>query len=608
MAMRLFIPLRFKILVLLLVGITTVVSIITFMMANLFHADKSTYIHDLISVGADQIASETDSLLENYAERIKLFARVAYDERITKEEKIGMLMNLFTDFPEVVSVSFHEKDAETTTVFDDQILKTFGLSKADLDDYRKDHPLPGGILETEGTYIRNSTFSEDLPLLTVATGFSLTGGEQPILLEALVRMNRLIAILGRSAMFESFLLDQDGNLLAHGNLQRVSSHLPVEGIPEEVWRSGRSNIGQTFEYASDGIDMIGWFTRVETGNLIAGVQKPKAAAFLSARDLFNKLLWVSLGLLLSTAVIGLIWSHRMARPLEQLSNATQEVAKGEFDIQVKTTSRDEIGNLAHSFNKMASELRDREKALRDAQAALVQSEKMSAFGQLSAGIAHEVKNPLAGILGYTQLSLKKVEKDTPVFSNLKTIEKETKRCNSIIGNLMKFARQEQAEFSPTEINQVVEDAIGIVAHQLGVNQVRIEKDLTEDLPDVMGNANQLQQVLMNIMINAQQAMDGQPGTVRAATRLPEEGTLEIRISDTGPGLPEEIQKRIFEPFFTTKPAGKGTGLGLSVTYGIIKDHGGSIRVESPPGEGATFIVTLPAIERDVPEEKPTETA
>ena len=148
MAMRLFIPLRFKILVLLLVGITTVVSIITFMMANLFHADKSTYIHDLISVGADQIASETDSLLENYAERIKLFARVAYDERITKEEKTGMLMNLFTDFPEVVSVSFHEKDAETTTVFDDQILKTFGLSKADLDDYRKDHPLPGGILET----------------------------------------------------------------------------------------------------------------------------------------------------------------------------------------------------------------------------------------------------------------------------------------------------------------------------------------------------------------------------------------------------------------------------------------------------------------------------
>jgi len=591
--MRLFIPLRYKILVLLLVGITAVVSIITFMMANLFHADKSTYIHDLISVGADQIASETDSLLASYAERIKLFARVAYDERITKEEKTGMLMNLFTDFPEVVSVSFHEEDAVPTTVFDDQILKSFGLSKEDLDDYRKDHPLPGNILETEGVFIRNSTFLAEMPLLTIATGFSLTEDDKPILLEATVRMNRLTAILGRSAMFESFLLDQEGHLLAHGDLQKISSHLPVEGIPEEVWRPGRSNIGQTFEYTSGGVDMIGWFTRVETGNLIAGVQKPKAAAFLSARDLFNKLLWVSLALLLTTAVIALIWSHRMIQPLEKLSRAAQEVGKGEFNIQVKTTSRDEIGNLSASFNKMAFELRDREKALQDAQAALVQSEKMSAFGQLSAGIAHEVKNPLAGILGYAQLSLKKVEKDTPVFSNLKTIEKETKRCNSIIGNLMKFARQEQTEFSPTQINQVVEDAIGIVAHQLGVNQIRIEKDLAQGLPDVMGNANQLQQVLMNIMINAQQAMDGQPGSVQAATSLSEENTLEIRISDTGPGLPAEIQERIFEPFFTTKPAGKGTGLGLSVTYGIIKDHEGDIRVESTPGEGATFIITLP---------------
>jgi signal transduction histidine kinase len=422
----------------------------------------------------------------------------------------------------------------------------------------------------------------------------------------MVRMNRLIAILGRSGTFESFLLDPSGSLLAHGDAQRVFSRLPVDGIPDEVWRPDRSWTGRTFEYTSSGIDMIGGFTQVETGHLLAGAQIPTTAVFLSARNLLKDLLGVSLVLLVSTAVIGLVWSHQMTRPLERLAKATQEVGKGEFDIQVKATSRDEIGNLSSSFNQMASELRDREKALQDAQAALIQSEKMSAFGQLSAGIAHEVKNPLAGILGYAQLSMKKVDKDSPIIKNLKTIERETKRCNAIIGNLMKFARQEQTEFSSTVINQVVEDAIGIVDHQLGVHQIRVEKELAENLPAVTGNANQLQQVLMNIMINAQQAMDGQPGTVRVVTRLSDDGSVQILVSDTGPGLSPDIQERIFEPFFTTKPAGQGTGLGLSVTYGIIKDHRGSIRVESTPGEGATFIIALPPGAPDEPEKKPGE--
>jgi signal transduction histidine kinase len=225
---------------------------------------------------------------------------------------------------------------------------------------------------------------------------------------------------------------------------------------------------------------------------------------------------------------------------------------------------------------------------------------------LSAGIAHEVKNPLAGILGYAQLCMKKLDDDSPIIKNLKTIEKETNRCNSIIEKLMKFARQEQTEFEHTQINQVVEDAVGIVAHQLGVSHIKIEKELAEDLPFIHGNSNQLQQVLLNILINAQQAMDGNPGTVKIVTRLTDTDSLEIRISDTGPGLPIEIQDRIFEPFFTTKPAGKGTGLGLSVTYGIIKDHGGNIHVDSRPGEGATFIIGLPVTGKDLTEDKTAE--
>jgi signal transduction histidine kinase len=302
---------------------------------------------------------------------------------------------------------------------------------------------------------------------------------------------------------------------------------------------------------------------------------------------------VSLALLIMSALLGLFWSRRVTRPIEQLSKASKFVGKGEFDITVQRTSRDEIGDLAESFNEMAAELNTREKALKEAQAALVQSEKMAAFGQLGAGIAHEVKNPLAGILGFAQLSLRKVEEDSQIHRNLMIIQRETRRCKTIIENLLKFARQEKVSRNPTEINPVVEDSISIIDHQLGINQVRLEKDLSSGLPPFLGNANQIQQVLMNLMMNSQQAMEGKPGLITITTRRLETGEIEVRVRDDGPGIPEEIQDKLFEPFFTTKATGKGTGLGLSVSYGIIKDHNGDIRVESKPGMGTAFIIILP---------------
>ena len=165
---------------------------------------------------------------------------------------------------------------------------------------------------------------------------------------------------------------------------------------------------------------------------------------------------------------------------------------------------------------------------------------------------------------------------------------------SAVHNLLKFARQEQVEYSEVDIPQVVADAFAIVDHQLGINSIHVDKEIEEEIPYCRGNANQLQQVLMNLMINAQQAMAGVPGRVKLSARRAERGQVELRVSDTGPGIPKDIQGRIFDPFFTTKPVGQGTGLGLSVTYGIVKEHGGDIRLESEEGAGATFIITLPA--------------
>jgi signal transduction histidine kinase len=176
------------------------------------------------------------------------------------------------------------------------------------------------------------------------------------------------------------------------------------------------------------------------------------------------------------------------------------------------------------------------------------------------------------------------------------IEKETKRCKTIIENLLRFARQERAALKPIHVNPVVDDAVAIIAHQMGMHKVELECDLSDDLPMIHGNANQLQQVLMNLIMNAQQAMEGEPGDVRVSTGLSASGHVEIRVSDTGPGMSEEIREKLFEPFFTTKPGGKGTGLGLSVSFGIIKDHGGEIDVESVQGQGSSFTITLPILQ------------
>ncbi len=593
------IPLRFKILLSLLVVITIVVSVITFTMANLFHSDKRTYIRDLTSLVAVHAAEEVNSIVQGYNERLQVFGRVMYDPFLPQQEKAKLLEGLFEDFPEFIAVTLYQNKTEQATVFDARGLQGAGLAKQDLQAFRDANPLPFDKITTERPFVFNATLNDKLPAFVLATPVALTDTEAPVIAAATIKMDALLRVADRTSVFEIFIVDNAGNILVSREPQHVSARAPLDWLPLDTLRALEPLIkGQTaassLEYLANGNEMVGAFARVEVSKMVLGTQIPKSAAYLTARELLNNLTGVSLGLLVLSALMSLFWSRQITRPVEQLSLAAREVGQGKFDIHVDITSNDEMGELAHSFNHMATELHSREEALKQAQAALVQSEKMSAFGQLSAGIAHEVKNPLAGILGYAQLSMRKVDKESPVYRHLSLIEKETKRCKEIIENLMRFARQEKVAMEITELNNVVSEACAIVDHQLTINQVKLNKELTPDLPKFMGNGNQLQQVLMNLMINAQQAMDGKNGSVTVSTRLLDGDKLEVRVSDTGPGIPKEIQAKIFEPFFTTKAVGKGTGLGLSVSYGIIRDHQGEIHIESEPGQGASFVITLPA--------------
>ncbi len=589
-------PMRFKILVTMLLVITAVVGIITFTMATRFHEDKKTYIHDLASVVALNAAEESHSLLAGYRERLQVYGRLLQERDLPPEQKRKILTELFDNIRDFMAASVYRDGVPQVSIYDAKALSDVGLTEREIVAYWKDHPPPFERIKAEEVSVEYSRVSGRMPAFTMAIPYREGNNGKRGVLVALFRLDGLLRIMGRSRLFETFIVDSEGVLLAHGDPKQVAEREMAIWVPDPgLARSLKSEV-TTMEYSRGNTEMIGGFASVQFGGLLAGAQIPKAAAYVASRSILTSLGYVSLVLLLVSTLLSMIWSRRVTQPVIRLHEATREVGKGKFDIRVAPSSRDEIGDLAHSFNQMTQELTSREEALKQAQAQLIQSEKLAAFGQLGAGIAHEVKNPLAGILGIAQLAGRGADKDSPLRKDLAIIEKEAKRCKTIIENLLKFARQERVTKEQVLINRVLEDTAALLNHQLGIHQVRLETDLSPDLPPVTGNANQLQQVVMNLIINAQQAMEGQKGTVRVASSRPLPGWVEIRVSDTGPGIPKEIQAKLFDPFFTTKPAGKGTGLGLSVSYGIIKDHQGEIRVESEPGEGAAFIIRLPASE------------
>jgi hypothetical protein len=219
-------------------------------------------------------------------------------------------------------------------------------------------------------------------------------------------------------------------------------------------------------------------------------------------------------------------------------------------------------------------------------------EKMASLGLLAAGVAHEVNTPLTGISSFTQMLLDQSPEGDPRTALLEKIERQTERASKIVNNLLNFARQGRASFVPVQLNAVVRDVLSLLEHQLTRARVKVRLDLSESLPEVPGDENKLQQVFLNLILNAQDAMSS-GGWLSIRTSLLRD-EVAVVVSDTGQGISQEDIKRIYDPFFTTKRAGaSGTGLGLSITYGIIQEHSGQIQVESSVGQGTSFQIRLP---------------
>jgi two-component system, NtrC family, sensor kinase len=226
-----------------------------------------------------------------------------------------------------------------------------------------------------------------------------------------------------------------------------------------------------------------------------------------------------------------------------------------------------------------------------------QTEKLTSLGLLAAGVAHEVNTPLAVISNYIQMLAKQMPENDPRHSIIEKIVKQTFRASEIVNNLLNFSRTGAAEISNVDVNQVVEETLSLVSHPLKTSQIQVVKNLGDGLPAVRGSANKLQQVFLNLFLNARDAMPS--GGILEVRTSAHNGSVEIEVVDTGAGIPREHIHRIFDPFFTTKANGRGTGLGLSVSYGIIKEHAGKVDVRSAPGKGTSFHVEFPAVRKVV---------
>ncbi len=317
-------------------------------------------------------------------------------------------------------------------------------------------------------------------------------------------------------------------------------------------------------------------------------------------DMRKRAVLIFLGITLAGMVIALIVSNFLAngvlQPIKHLVFASQQLAKGNLEYEVELKSTDEIGELGETFNLMASSLKERDERLKEyTQQQIMKSERLATLGQLAAGVAHEINNPLGAVLMYTHLSLEEMEAEDTRRKNLEKVVGEATRCRDIVKGLLDFARQTEPKVEESDVNEILNRTFSLVENQALFQNVKIKKLLSPSLPKVMMDSNQIQQVFANIILNAAEAIEGE-GELIIGTRIATDNEhIEIEFTDTGCGIPPENYEKIFDPFFTTKEVGRGTGLGLAISYGIIARHKGTINIRSRPGKGSTFIVRLPII-------------
>lgn len=551
--------------------------------------DKEATVYDVNALVAGTVADQVETTVDGFSDKLRYFGQ---EYATTPGDAERRARSLFSADDEVLSLevdTITEVGVDRAFLFvDADRLATLNIERGDILLARKQTPVPFEVVKRQGVLLQNASLPPDLALLRL----SVVTADGKAIITADLRPERLLKTVTTGSVTHVFLVDALGRVLAHRDAAKVLSHEDLSALaPVQSALSGKASRGAD-QYQQGNEALLASYARVGDGIAAVVAEVPVAEVFGATRELTSRSFLFAAGVVALALVLAIVLSRALTAPLRRLSDTMAVISKGEYGVTVPVEGAPEIRSVGTALNEMSKELIRRSDDLQRAHNNLVQSEKLSAVGELAASVAHEVKNPMVGILGFAQLG-----KESDTMAEAKEyfglIEADTLRANKILQNLLEFARPPEMEMEPLGVNDVVEGALSLCRHQLQMQGVKVETSLGEGLGGIAGNNNQLRQVLLNLMMNAGQAMaESATKRVTVAT-VADQGFVKVLVQDTGPGMSDEVRQNLFKPFFTTKRRGLGTGLGLSVSRSIIEAHKGTLTAESKPGEGATFIVRLP---------------
>jgi signal transduction histidine kinase len=385
----------------------------------------------------------------------------------------------------------------------------------------------------------------------------------------------------------AMILDPKGKVIAHNSMVEVGN-----SYQDEITKQVLASWNTLLQYPKDNVLDISTPLAISTkrwGTLRIGVSLENLKKESSSLA-FKYFLYTGFFILLATGVIAFLFGF-ITNPLKSLTKEMDETKPGEDPPSFSGTSQDEIGKLRRSFYRLLKRIKEDEREREKTQRNLLLTEKMVAIGKLTAGVAHEINNPLGGLLNCIYHFKKGSQSPEKQQEYLQLMEDGIKRIQKTVTNLLEYARPPKLERSPTDLNSIVEKSLSLLDYPIRKNRIEVSKDILYDLPPIEMDTNQMSQVFVNIFLNAIQAME--EGGVLKIDAKPLDERIIMTISDTGKGISEDALQKVFDPFFTTKGEGTGTGLGLWITQGIVERHGGTIQLSSQEGKGTTVEIQLP---------------
>jgi two-component system NtrC family sensor kinase len=609
---ELIIPYVMLTLVLAAVGIYVITRLVTSTIRERF----INQIYEAARVASDTVVRQEMNNLENL--RLAAFT-TGVNQAVARKDAgnlEGLLMPLMVNNGIQALTVIDPSGAEILTLGENpatgQLVRSIG--ETDFSNYELVNKTLSGIMDEKGDkYVDILDTGYGQVLFTGAPIYNENGKVIGAILIG-ARLDSMLADMKAQALADIILFDNNKQIIASTLAEADSDAAELSRLTPTKSEEGSTNIYDLKLYNRDyqityteleaRQEGLGWLGVILPSKYVVSTEA-------TSRNLFS--LIFALGTV-GIIVVGYAISQSIARPILKLRTLTQSVAAGDLEQSIGLQRSDEIGDLAQAFDSMTVNLRERtleaarlyaeaiqrnkelaetNERLQATQMQLIQSEKLAAIGQLTAGIVHDVKNPLTVIKGIAELLLS--EESLPAFTQeLSLIRDSALKANNIVSDLMKFARQSQPEMGTYDMRETVEAALRLTAFPIRKAHVQATKDLPDQAIIMTYDYQQIEQVLVNLINNAVQAMPN-GGSLRLSL-VQADGIAAISVQDTGIGIPDENLNRIFDPFFTTKPEGEGTGLGLSVSYGIISNHSGRIEVESVPGEGTTFTLLLPAPE------------